>query len=175
MIKAKQFFTDKKNFLVTALVVSLALLTACSQSDANTRQTTTQEDTLSSSLAHSVSDESERGDHFETKSDPAFEDRERKSRIQSEHRQLVSAVQSYFADQLVDDQASVINSLDSIDILKPYLAIEESEIPSDVLAKNPDGSLAHTLQDGVLTSTWRSSISEEEDSWTYHIDPNVAP
>ncbi|WP_128837687.1 prepilin-type N-terminal cleavage/methylation domain-containing protein, partial [Streptococcus sp. DD11] len=64
----------------------------------------------------------------------SFQDNARKSRIQSEHRELVSAVQSYIGSQ--DDPDNV--TIDNLNALAPYIA-KNSKGEADLtktLAKN---------------------------------------
>ena len=58
----------------------------------------------------------------------SFQDTARKARIQSEHRQLVQAVQSYIGSQVEPEAADVPD----LDALKPYIA-KESRVQESFL------------------------------------------
>ena len=97
-----------------------------------------------------------------------FQDNARKSRIQSEHRELVSAVQSFIGSQ--DDPENV--SLTSLDQLAPYIsknAKQESDLAS-ALAKN-DKNPAHKIDGGKLVSEFIPAGKTKSDpnykNWTY--------
>ena len=97
-----------------------------------------------------------------------FQDNARKSRIQSEHRELVSAVQSFIGSQ--DDPENA--SLTSLNQLAPYIsknAKQESDLAS-ALAKN-DKNPAHKIANGKLVSEFIPAGKNNSDpnykSWTY--------
>ena len=97
-----------------------------------------------------------------------FQDNARKSRIQSEHRELVSAVQSFIGSQ--DDPENA--SLTSLDQLAPYIsknAKQESDLAS-ALAKN-DKNPAHKIDGGKLVSEFIPAGKNNSDpnykKWTY--------
>ena len=97
-----------------------------------------------------------------------FQDNARKSRIQSEHRELVSAVQSFIGSQ--DDPENA--SLTSLNQLAPYIsknAKQESDLAS-ALAKN-DKNPAHKIDGGKLVSEFIPAGKTKSDpnykNWTY--------
>ena len=97
-----------------------------------------------------------------------FQDNARKSRIQSEHRELVSAVQSFIGSQ--DDPENA--SLTSLNQLAPYIsknAKQESDLAS-ALAKN-DKNPAHKIANGKLVSEFIPAGKNNSDpnykKWTY--------
>jgi len=97
-----------------------------------------------------------------------FQDNARKSRIQSEHRELVSAVQSFIGSQ--DDPENA--SLTSLNQLAPYIsknAKQESDLAS-ALAKN-DKNPAHKIDGGKLVSEFIPAGKNNSDpnykKWTY--------
>ena len=97
-----------------------------------------------------------------------FQDNARKSRIQSEHRELVSAVQSFIGSQ--DDPENA--SLTSLNQLAPYIsknAKQESDLAS-ALAKN-DKNPAHKIDGGQLVSEFIPAGKTNSDpnykQWTY--------
>ena len=97
-----------------------------------------------------------------------FQDNARKSRIQSEHRELVSAVQSFIGSQ--DDPENA--SLTSLNQLAPYIsknAKQESDLAS-ALAKN-DKNPAHKIDGGQLVSEFIPAGKTNSDpnykKWTY--------
>ena len=97
-----------------------------------------------------------------------FQDNARKSRIQSEHRELVSAVQSFIGSQ--DDPENA--SLTSLNQLAPYIsknAKQESDLAS-ALAKN-DKNPAHKIDGGQLVSEFIPAGKNNSDpnykKWTY--------
>jgi len=97
-----------------------------------------------------------------------FQDNARKSRIQSEHRELVSAVQSFIGSQ--DDPENA--TLTDINQLAPYIsknAKQESDLAS-ALAKN-DKNPAHKIDGGKLVSEFIPAGKNNSDpnykKWTY--------
>ena len=106
----------------------------------------------------------------------SFQDNARKSRIQSEHRELVSAIQTYIGSQ--DDPGNVNVTQISLQDLAPYIsknAKGNSTNIVDALAKNGTDS-AHELNNGVLTSTFIPSGKKKEDQgvikYTYDATSN---
>ena len=98
----------------------------------------------------------------------SFQDNARRSRIQSEHRELVSAVQSFIGSQ--DDPENA--SLTSLNQLAPYIsknAKQESDLAS-ALAKN-DKNPAHKIDGGKLVSEFIPAGKNNSDpnykKWTY--------
>lgn len=96
----------------------------------------------------------------------SFQDNARKSRIQSEHRELISAVQSYIGSQ--DDPDNV--TIDNINVLAPYIA-KNSKGEADLtktLAKNGD-DVAHKIDKAnhKLISTFKPSGGGKEQTWEY--------
>gem|GEM_PF-205193 len=109
-----------------------------------------------------------------------FQDNARKSRIQSEHRELVSAVQSFIGSQDDPENASLTSlkddpenaSLTSLNQLAPYIsknAKQESDLAS-ALAKN-DKNPAHKIDGGKLVSEFIPAGKNNSDpnykKWTY--------
>lgn len=98
----------------------------------------------------------------------AFQESARKSRINSEHRQLVTAIQSHLAQS--DDTAAQIDSITGIEALKPYMNLNNTDANAkleDELAKN-DGGAAHAIANKKLTSTFTSTAASVDDkTWTY--------
>ena len=99
----------------------------------------------------------------------SFQDNARRSRIQSEHRELVSAIQSYIGAQ--DDPSNVKDI--TIEKLAPYIsknAKGDSTKIVDALAKNGDAS-AHKIAGNKLISTFIPSGKKEGDAgqkkWEY--------
>ncbi|WP_427197462.1 prepilin-type N-terminal cleavage/methylation domain-containing protein [Streptococcus sanguinis] len=97
-----------------------------------------------------------------------FQDNARKSRIQSEHRELVSAVQSFIGSQDDPEKAE----LTSLNQLAPYIsknAKQESDLAS-ALAKNGTAS-AHKIDGGKLISEFIPAGKTNSDpnykKWTY--------
>jgi len=97
-----------------------------------------------------------------------FQDNARKSRIQSEHRELVSAVQSFIGSQ--DDPENA--TLTDINQLAPYIsknAKQEGSLAS-ALAKN-DKNPAHKIDGGKLVSEFipagKTSSDANYKKWTY--------
>lgn len=99
-----------------------------------------------------------------------FQDSARKSRIRSEHRQLVSAVQSYYGDH-ADDEDPMKDI--TIDALYSYVAKQkDKDKATDALAKNGDAT-AHSIIDdqGVkkLKSEFISTSGTKDQTWEYDI------
>ena len=99
----------------------------------------------------------------------SFQDNARKSRIQSEHRELVSAIQSYIGAQ---DDPSEVKSITIAD-LAPYISKNSAKADSSTLveslAKNGDKT-AHEINGTVLTSTFKPSGAKDASKdkvWKY--------
>ena len=95
-----------------------------------------------------------------------FQDSARKSRIETEHRQLVSAVQSYLGSQ-VDPETATAPSLDD---LKPYLSknSQGSAKVEDILAKDgANNGPAHKIVNNTLVSTYTPKGGGKAKTWTY--------
>ncbi len=98
----------------------------------------------------------------------AFQESARKSRINAEHRQLVTAIQSHLAQG--EDTAAQINEITSIEALKPYMNMNDTNtgaLLANELARNA-GGVAHRIADKKLTSTFTSTAqSVVSKTWTY--------
>jgi len=104
----------------------------------------------------------------------SFQDNARRSRIQSEHRELVSAIQSYIGAQ--DDPSNVKDI--TLEKLAPYIsknAKGNSTKITDALAKNGEAD-AHTISGTKLTSTFIPSGKKATDDgvkkWEYDWSAN---
>ena len=98
----------------------------------------------------------------------SFQDNARKTRIQSEHRELMSAVQSFVGSQENPEETK----LESLNQLAPYIsknAKQESDLAS-ALAKN-DKNPAHKIDGGKLVSEFIPAGKTTSDAnykkWTY--------
>ena len=98
----------------------------------------------------------------------SFQDNARKTRIQSEHRELMSAVQSFVGSQENPEETK----LESLNQLAPYIsknAKQESDLAS-ALAKN-DKNPAHKIDGGKLVSEFipagKTSSDANYKKWTY--------
>jgi len=98
----------------------------------------------------------------------SFQDNARKTRIQSEHRELMSAVQSFVGSQENPEETK----LESLNQLAPYIsknAKQESDLAS-ALAKN-DKNPAHKIDGGKLVSEFIPAGKNNSDpnykKWTY--------
>ena len=98
----------------------------------------------------------------------SFQDNARKTRIQSEHRELMSAVQSFVGSQENPEETK----LESLNQLAPYIsknAKQESDLAS-ALAKN-DKNPAHKIDGGKLVSEFIPAGKTVSDAnykkWTY--------
>ena len=94
----------------------------------------------------------------------SFQDNARKSRIQSEHRELVTAIQSYIGAQ---DDPSNPGEI-TLEKLAPYIsknATKDSTKIADALAKN-DNATAHVISGTKLTSTFIPSGKTATDTGT---------
>ncbi|MCY7041923.1 prepilin-type N-terminal cleavage/methylation domain-containing protein [Streptococcus sanguinis] len=101
----------------------------------------------------------------------SFQDNARKSRIQSEHRELVSAIQSYIGAQ--DDPSNPTSP--TLQDLAPYIsknaAKKDASTLVESLAKNGKDS-AHTISGTKLTSTFipagkTSATDSGAKTWEY--------
>ena len=100
----------------------------------------------------------------------SFQDNARKSRIQSEHRELVTAIQSYIGGS--DDPGNPGDI--TLEKLAPYIsknATKNSTNIADALAKNGTES-AHTINGTTLTSTFKPSGGGDDKVWTYDWSAN---
>lgn len=85
----------------------------------------------------------------------SFQDNARKSRIQSEHRELATAIQSYIGSQ---DDPETVKSI-TMEQLAPYISKNskgDSAKIMDALAKN-DTEPAHKIDGTTLVSTFHPS------------------
>ena len=99
----------------------------------------------------------------------SFQDNARRSRIQSEHRELVSAIQSYIGAQ---DDPSNPGEI-TLEKLAPYISknAKGSSSITEALAKNGTTS-AHEInsKNHTLTSTFKPSGAKDDKNtkvWTY--------
>lgn len=103
----------------------------------------------------------------------SFQDNARRSRIQSEHRELVSAIQSYIGAQ--DDPSNPTPP--TLQDLAPYISknAKGSTDLKEALAKNGTAS-AHTISGTKLTSTFIPSGKTASDGgvkkWEYDWSSN---
>ncbi|WP_394404944.1 prepilin-type N-terminal cleavage/methylation domain-containing protein [Streptococcus sp. 20-1249] len=107
----------------------------------------------------------------------SFQDNARRSRIQTEHRQLVSAVQSKIGT-LTDPTDPTAVAAITLDDLLPYVNKKNGKTAAgDLLAKNGT-TVAHKVDKGVLTSEFipsnskGSSKAKTEDTFTYDFNVN---
>ena len=102
-----------------------------------------------------------------------FQDSARKSRIETEHRQLVSAIQSYLGSQVDPENATAPTMND----LKPYIAknSQQSGELADTLAKDgKDKHAAHVITGNKLISTYTPASGGTPKKWTYDWKENSA-
>ncbi|CAM3688338.1 hypothetical protein HMPREF9378_2168 [Streptococcus sanguinis SK1 = NCTC 7863] len=98
----------------------------------------------------------------------SFQDNARKSRIQSEHRELVTAIQSYIGAQ--DDPSDVKDI--TLEKLAPYISKNSTKDASTIvetLAKNGTAS-AHEIKGTQLISTFKPSGAKDASKdkvWKY--------
>ncbi|TCD46602.1 prepilin-type N-terminal cleavage/methylation domain-containing protein [Streptococcus sp. X16XC17] len=100
----------------------------------------------------------------------AFQESARKSRIQSEHRQLVTAIQSRIAQ--AEDPTTEYENISSIDEFKEYMNIKGSDVISSV--EKDKGNAAHVIDGGKLTSTYTNPNGTDKpksETWTYTFSP----
>ena len=96
-----------------------------------------------------------------------FQDSARKSRIETEHRQLVSAVQSYLGSQVDPETADVPN----LDALKPYISkTSQKEGGLDKILAQDNGTAAHVIDKTAhtLTSKYTPKSGGEAKTWVYN-------
>ena len=103
----------------------------------------------------------------------SFQDTARKARIQSEHRQLVQAVQSYIGSQVEPETADVPD----LDALKPYIAKESQgsgELSKTLAADN--GKIAHEVNktSHKLISTYTPASGGKPITWEFDWRSNSA-
>lgn len=99
-----------------------------------------------------------------------FQDNARKSRIESEHRQLVSAMQSFAGSQAEPENVTNITLND----LAPYISkTKTGSTIDDQLAQNPNGKgIAHKISGTTLTSQFFKSGTTgttADREWTYDL------
>ena len=99
----------------------------------------------------------------------SFQDNARKSRIQSEHRELATAIQSYIGSQ---DDPETVKSI-TMEQLAPYISKNskgDSAKIMDALAKN-DTEPAHKIDGTTLVSTFHPSgvgtDKTKDKTWLY--------
>ena len=99
----------------------------------------------------------------------SFQDNARKSRIQSEHRELATAIQSYIGSQ---DDPETVTSI-TMEQLAPYISKNskgDSTKIMDALAKN-DKEPAHKINGTTLVSTFHPSGAgtdkTKDKTWLY--------
>ena len=98
----------------------------------------------------------------------SFQDNARKSRIQSEHRELATAIQSYIGSQ---DDPETVKSI-TMEQLAPYISknAKGGDQIVDALAKN-DMEPAHKIDGTTLVSTFHPSGAgtdkTKDKTWLY--------
>ena len=95
-----------------------------------------------------------------------FQDSARKSRIETEHRQLVSAIQSYLGSQVDPENATA----PTLNDLKPYISksSQGSAELADTLAKDgANNGSAHVITGNKLISTYTPKGGGKAKTWTY--------
>ena len=98
----------------------------------------------------------------------SFQDNARKSRIQSEHRELATAIQSYIGSQ---DDPETVKSI-TMEQLAPYISknAKGGDQIVDALAKN-DTEPAHKIDGTTLVSTFHPSGAgtdkTKDKTWLY--------
>ncbi|MCP1638534.1 type II secretion system protein [Streptococcus gallinaceus] len=98
----------------------------------------------------------------------SFQESARKSRIQSEHRQLVTAIQSRIAQAA--EPTTEYEKITKLDDLKDYMNIKGGTVTSSVEKNNKQP--AHVIADGKLTSTYTNpGDSSKNDTWEYVFSP----
>ena len=98
----------------------------------------------------------------------SFQESARKSRIQSEHRQLVTAIQSRIAQSA--EPTTEYEKITSLDELGEYMNVKSGKKVSDSVEKD-NKQVAHTINDGVLTSTYTDPAGVKSETWTYNFSP----
>ena len=104
-----------------------------------------------------------------------FQDSARKSRIETEHRQLVSAIQSYLGSQVDPENPSEAPTLEK---LRPYIAknSQGKGTLADTLAKDgANNGPAHVITGNKLISTYTPKSGGAAKTWTYDWKENSAP
>ncbi|MBP2624181.1 prepilin-type cleavage/methylation domain-containing protein [Streptococcus oricebi] len=104
----------------------------------------------------------------------AFQENARKSRILSEHRQLVTAIQARVSSS--KKPAEEFEKIKTLESLKGYMNINDSEALTSRLAKDgPSKESAHQITDGKLVSTYtdpRGKVADSRsESWEYVLAP----
>ena len=89
-----------------------------------------------------------------------FQDSAKKARIQAEHRELVTAIQLYKAQQV--NSTKIAPS--TLEDLAPYMSLNGKGKVSEVITKN-----AHKLENNSLTSTFTSSSELKDETWIFQI------
>ena len=95
-----------------------------------------------------------------------FQDSARKSCIETEHRQLVSAIQSYLGSQVDPENATA----PTLNDLKPYISksSQGSAELADTLAKDgANNGPAHVITGNKLISTYTPKGGGKAKTWTY--------
>lgn len=104
----------------------------------------------------------------------AFQENARKSRIQSEHRQLVTAIQSRIAQSTEPTEEH--KSIDNIEKLADYMNLKTGQTVTQAVAKD-GGKPAHKIENGKLISTYtdpaaKTGGASRTETWEYGIAPN---
>ena len=93
----------------------------------------------------------------------AFQDSAKKTRIEAEHKELITAIQLWKAAQ--PDPASAVPA--NLDALKDYMSLNGKKTLGEVLAKN-DQEVAHKIEDNKLKSKFVPNSGAEVE-WVYDI------
>ncbi|WP_270619207.1 prepilin-type N-terminal cleavage/methylation domain-containing protein [Streptococcus sanguinis] len=104
-----------------------------------------------------------------------FQDSARKSRIETEHRQLVSAIQSDLGSQVDPENPAEAPTLEK---LRPYIAknSQGKGTLADTLATDgKDKHAAHVITGNKLISTYTPASGGTAKTWTYDWKENSAP
>lgn len=105
----------------------------------------------------------------------SFQESARKSRINSEHRQLVTAIQSYISQD--DDPTTAYTKIKSIDDLAEYMNVkakngQKASVTTTVATDGANKTVAHKIDKGVLTSTYTDPDGgKKSETWTYNFSP----
>ena len=104
----------------------------------------------------------------------AFQENARKSRILSEHRQLVTAIQARISQAKKPDEE--YEKIKDLDALKTYMNVKSSESLARALATDgPKKQVAHQISGGKLISTYTDPKGEgagsRSESWEYSLSP----
>ena len=89
-----------------------------------------------------------------------FQDSAKKARIQAEHRELVTAIQLYKAQQADPADAEP----KTLEDLAPYMSLNGKKTVAEVVTAG-----AHVLASGVLTSTFTTSSDVKSEIWKFQI------